>query len=263
MSRRDGQQRYIESLASEITEASGSEVGTVMVFRDVSERVRLHREMIYRATHDALTGALNRDEFERRVQMAVRTTHACGTHYALMYIDLDRFKLVNDAGGHAAGDRLLKQVAGLITRHSRPGDTVARVGGDEFGLLIEQCAADDGMKMAQRICEELDAFRFREGDLYLHVGASIGLVMLDLSWVSAENILRAADSACYAAKAAGRNRVHLYTATDELIESQHEDMQWARRLEMALDNLSSHCCGSKSAHSSRARTLYMARCCCD
>jgi diguanylate cyclase (GGDEF)-like protein len=232
---RDGQEYSIERLASPLRDISGQVIGAVVVFRDVSERVRMHREMLYRATHDTLTGILNRDEFERRLQDAVAASQRTGARYALMYIDLDQFKVVNDAGGHAAGDRLLKQVVGLIGRVIRRGDTFARLGGDEFGLLVKQDGGCDSHGIAQRICREIDAFRFRDSNLNLHIGASIGLVLLDERWVTAASALQAADSACYAAKAAGRNRVHTYVATDEVIESHRGDMQWVRRLETALD----------------------------
>jgi diguanylate cyclase (GGDEF)-like protein/PAS domain S-box-containing protein len=232
---RDGQEYSIERLASPLRDISGQVIGAVVVFRDVSERVRMHREMLYRATHDTLTGMLNRDEFERRLQDAVAASQRTGARHALMYIDLDQFKVVNDAGGHAAGDRLLKQVVGLIGRVIRRGDTFARLGGDEFGLLVKQDGGCDPHSIAQRICREIDAFRFRDGNLNLHIGASIGLVLLDDRWVTAASGLQAADSACYAAKAAGRNRVHTYVATDEVIESHRGDMQWVRRLEAALD----------------------------
>ncbi|HTI17040.1 MAG TPA: EAL domain-containing protein [Trinickia sp.] len=232
---RDGQEYCIECCVAPIKDTSGVAMGAVLVFRDVSERVRLHREVLHRATHDALTGILNRDEFERRLHAAVHNAGVSGGRYALLYIDLDRFKLVNDAGGHAAGDRLLRQTVGLIGRFVLEGETFARLGGDEFGLLLEQRRAKDAQRIAEQICQELDAFRFCEGGRHLHIGASIGLILFDHCWNTAASVLQAADSACYAAKAAGRNRAHIYTASDEVIESHRGDMQWARRLEEALD----------------------------
>jgi diguanylate cyclase (GGDEF)-like protein/PAS domain S-box-containing protein len=231
----DGQEYFIEHSAAPIRSAVGETLGVVLVFRDVSEQRRLNHEMNYRATHDTLTGLFNRDEFERRLQLALASAHLGEAEYALMYIDLDQFKLVNDAGGHAAGDRLLKQVAGVIGRLVRKSDTFARLGGDEFGLIIEHCSIEAAQRVAQQICREVDAFRFQLGIHRLHIGASIGLVPVDKRWPTTANLLRAADSACYAAKAAGRNRVHTYFAADAIIESHRSDMQWVRRLEQALD----------------------------
>jgi len=232
---RDCREYHIEDSASPIKDAAGRTVGVVLVFRDVSEQRQLSLEMTYRATHDELTGLLNRSEFEGRLESTLIAAHKGKERYVLMYIDLDRFKLVNDAGGHAIGDRLLKQVASLIKRIARRRDVFARLGGDEFGLIVEHCSIEAAQGIAQKICEEIDAFRFQHGDQFLHIGASIGLVQVDERWPTVASLLRAADSACYAAKEAGRNRVYAYFAADEMIESHQQDMQWVRRLEHALD----------------------------
>jgi len=233
---RDCREYCVENSAAPIKDAAGRTLGAVLVFRDVSAQRQLIREMTYRATHDILTGLFNRDEFERRLQIGLTAAHNGEAEYALMYIDLDQFKLVNDAGGHAAGDQLLKQVVGLIGKLVRKGDAFARLGGDEFGLILQQCSIETAKGVAQKICRAIDAFRFQHGNQRLHIGASIGLVPVDTRWPTTASILQAADSACYAAKQAGRNRVHTYFAADEVIESHREDMQWVRRLEQALDN---------------------------
>jgi len=232
---RDCREYHIEDSAAPIKDAAGQTVGAVLVFRDVSEQRQLSLEMTYRATHDELTGLLNRSEFERRLEFTLAAAHKAKDRYVLMYIDLDRFKLVNDAGGHAVGDSLLKQIASLIKRIARRHDIFARLGGDEFGLIVEHCSIEAAQSIAQKICEEVDAFRFQHGGQFLHVGASIGVVQVDERWPTVASLLRAADSACYAAKEAGRNRVYAYFAADEMIESHQKDMQWARRLEHALD----------------------------
>ncbi len=232
---RDCHEYFIEHSAAPIQDHDGETLGSVLVFRDVSEQRRLNREMTYRATHDALTGLINRDEFERRLQLALVSAHKGMAQYALMYVDLDQFKLVNDAGGHAAGDRLLKQIVGIIGRVVRKDDTFARLGGDEFGLIVAHCSIQKAQDLAQQICREVDAFRFQLGIHRLHIGASIGLVPVDQRWPTTAPLLRAADSACYAAKVAGRNRVHTYFADDAVIESHRSDMQWVRRIEEALD----------------------------
>jgi len=237
---RSGVRYSVEDRAAPIQDALGQTVGAVLVFRDVSEQRRLNQEMQYRATHDMLTGLYNREEFERRLQHALiqaqTATSAEKYQAVLMYIDLDQFKLVNDAGGHAAGDQLLKQVVGIVNRFVDGHATFARLGGDEFGMLLEHCSLERGREQAQAICDAIDIFRFQYGHHYLRVGASIGLVSVDKHWPTTMNLLRAADSACYAAKEAGRNRVHTYFADDRVIELHHADMQWVRRLERALDD---------------------------
>jgi diguanylate cyclase (GGDEF)-like protein/PAS domain S-box-containing protein len=233
---RDCREYCVEDSAAPIKNAAGQTLGVVLVFRDVSQQRQLIQEMTYRATHDMLTGLFNRDEFERRLQLALTSAHKGEAEYALMHIDLDQFKLVNDAGGHAAGDQLLKQVVGLIKKLVRKRDTFARLGGDEFGLVIKHCSIEAAQGIAQKICHAVDAFRFQHDNQRLHIGASIGLVPVDTRWSTTASISQAADSACYAAKQAGRNRVHTYFAADEVIESHREDMQWVRRLEQALDN---------------------------
>jgi diguanylate cyclase (GGDEF)-like protein/PAS domain S-box-containing protein len=230
-----GHQYYVEGMAAPIKHAMGQTLGVVLVFRDVSEQRRLTHEMKYRATHDTLTGLLNRDEFARRLRLALTSAHQGEAEYALLYVDLDQFKLINDAAGHAAGDQLLKQVVGMIRRFVRTSDAFARLGGDEFGLILEHCSVEAAQDVAQSICQGIDAVRFQHGNQRFRVGASIGLVPVDARWPTATNILQAADSACYAAKAAGRNRVHTYFAADETIEAHREAMQWIHRLEQALD----------------------------
>jgi diguanylate cyclase (GGDEF)-like protein len=201
----------------------------------VSEQHRLSDEMSYRATHDALTGLYNRDEFERRLQKTLMAAQSDRTAHTLMYMDLDQFKLVNDAGGHAAGDRLLKHVADVVHELLQASDTFARLGGDEFGLIVSRRTLGQAQSIAHTICQTIDTFRFQHGNHRLHIGASIGLVPLDSRWPTAAALMQAADSACYAAKEAGRNRVHTYVEADQMIEARREDMQWVRRLEQALD----------------------------
>ncbi|WP_322067160.1 EAL domain-containing protein [Burkholderia ubonensis] len=232
---RNGHDYHVENSAAPIKDATGATLGVVLVFRDVSEQYRISREMTYRATHDKLTNLLNRDEFDRRLQLTLESVLNAQVEHALMFIDLDQFKLVNDAAGHAAGDRLLKQVAEMIQKLIRKHDTFARLGGDEFGLILEHCSIDAAISIAQKICQNIDAFRFQHGTKRFHVGASIGLVPVDQRWTNTANILQAADSACHAAKVAGRNRVHTYFSDDQKIVAHREDMQWVRRIEQALD----------------------------
>ena len=232
---RNGESYGIEESASPIRTEAGEILGAILVFHDVSEQRRLSGEMSWRATHDALTGLVNRAEFEARLTRLLHKSREDDGAHALLYIDLDQFKLVNDACGHAVGDQLLQQMARLLTDAVRNRDTVARLGGDEFAIIMEHCTADQAQRVAQKICDRMDDFRFIHEERRFRIGTSIGLVPVDKRWTSASAIQQAADTACYAAKEAGRNRVHAWFDTDVAMRERHFEMQWTTRIEQALD----------------------------
>lgn len=225
----------IQDSAAPILNSEGEMLGVVLVFHDVSEQRRLSGEMTYRATHDALTGLVNRAEFETRMLRTLRHAQENDSYHALMYIDLDQFKLVNDACGHAIGDQLLQQVSKLLADAIRARDTLARLGGDEFAIILEHCTMDQASRVAQKICDRMDAFRFVHEDRRFRIGASIGLVPVDKRWTSTSAIQQAADTSCYAAKEAGRNRVHAWFDTDAAMRARNHEIQWTSRIESALD----------------------------
>ena len=233
---RDGREYGIEDSAAPIRSNAGDVLGVVLVFHDVSEQRRLSGEMTYRATHDALTGLVNRAEFESRLQRLLQKSHDEHSEHSLLYIDLDRFKLVNDACGHAVGDQLLQQVSKLLTEAIRARDTVARLGGDEFAIILEHCAPAQAQGVAQKICDRMEVFRFMHEERRFRIGTSIGLVPVDRRWRDTAAIQQAADTSCYAAKEAGRNRVHVWFDTDEAMQARHLEMQWTSRIERALDD---------------------------
>lgn len=233
---RDGTEYGIEDSASPIRNKEGKILGVVLVFHDVTEARRLSGEMSYRATHDALTGLFNRAEFEARLRKLLQEAHNDQSEHALMYIDLDQFKLVNDACGHAVGDQLLQQVSKLLGDAIRTRDTLARLGGDEFAIILEKCSAEQAQRVAQQICDRMEEFRFLHDERRFRIGTSIGLVPVDNRWTSTEAILQAADTSCYAAKEAGRNRVHAWFDTDHAMRTRHGEMQWTSRIEQALDD---------------------------
>lgn len=232
---REGHEYGIEDSAAPIRNERGDLLGVVLVFHDVTEQRRLSGEMSYRATHDALTGLVNRSEFESRLSRLLHKAHEERSEHALLYIDLDQFKLVNDACGHSVGDQLLQQVSKLLGDAVRSRDTLARLGGDEFAVILEHCTAEQAKRVAQQICERMDDFRFIHDGRRFRIGASIGLVPVDDRWGNAAAVMQAADTSCYAAKEAGRNRVHAWFDTDQAMRARHGEMQWATRLEQALD----------------------------
>jgi diguanylate cyclase (GGDEF)-like protein/PAS domain S-box-containing protein len=232
---RSGVEYGIEDSASPIRAADGAILGSVLVFHDVTEQRRISGEMTYRATHDALTGLVNRAEFESRLKRVLEVAHQRDSQHALFYIDLDQFKLVNDACGHSVGDQLLQQISKLLTEIVRSRDTLARLGGDEFAVILEHCEVEQAQRVAQAICDRMDDFRFIHDERRFRIGASIGLVPIDSRWATTSAAMQAADASCYAAKEAGRNRVHVWFDSDAAMRTRHGQTQWATRLEQALD----------------------------
>jgi diguanylate cyclase (GGDEF)-like protein/PAS domain S-box-containing protein len=233
---RDGSEYGIEDSAAPIRDEDGKVLGVVLIFHDVTEQRRMGHEMSFRATHDELTGLYNRAEFDKRLsRVLAEAQQDDNTHHALMYIDLDQFKLVNDACGHSVGDQLLCKVTAMLQACVRSRDILARLGGDEFGVILEHCTVDQAHRVAQDICDRMEDFRFVHEGRRFRIGTSIGLVPLDKRWTNTASLMQAADSACYAAKEAGRNRVHAWYDTDQALRMRHGEMQWASRLEQALD----------------------------
>ncbi|MEF7617151.1 EAL domain-containing protein [Aquincola sp. MAHUQ-54] len=230
-----GAEYGVEASAAPIRRDGGEVLGVVLVFRDVTQQRRLTREMSHRAKHDDLTGLVNRTEFEARLRGVLDTARQHRSDHALMYIDLDQFKLVNDACGHAVGDQLLRQLTTVLQGCVRNRDTLARLGGDEFGVILEHCTAAQAQRVAQTICDRMEGFRFVHEGRKFRVGTSIGLVPVDWRWPHTGALLQAADSACYAAKEAGRNRVHAWVESDQTLQLRRGEMQWASRIEQALD----------------------------
>jgi diguanylate cyclase (GGDEF)-like protein/PAS domain S-box-containing protein len=233
---REGDEYGIEDSAAPIRNEAGELLGVVLVFHDVTEQRRLSGEMSYRASHDALTGLINRAEFEARLRRTLNKAHEERSQHALMYIDLDQFKLVNDACGHSVGDQLPQQVAKLMGEVVRARDTLARLGGDEFAVILEHCTTEQAQRVAQQICDRMDDFRFVHDGRRFRIGTSIGLVPVDTRWANTAAVMQAADTSCYAAKEAGRNRVHAWFDTDLAMRARHGEMQWATRLEQAIDD---------------------------
>ncbi len=233
--RKDGNELYVESTAAPIRDGAGQVSGGVLVFHDVSESRELNRRLSYHASHDLLTGLVNRREFENRLERALKSAKAREASYALCYLDLDQFKIINDSCGHGAGDALLGQVGALLKAKVRWRDTLSRLGGDEFGILLESCSLDDAMRTAETLREAVRNFRFTWEDRAFRLGASIGVVPITADNEDVASILSAADSACQAAKEAGRNRVHSFAENDIELMRRRREMQWAARINAALE----------------------------
>jgi len=234
--RRDGNELYIESTASPIRDGKGDVTGGVLVFHDVSESRELNRRLSYHASHDILTGLVNRSEFETRLERALKSAKAREASYALCYLDLDQFKIVNDSCGHSAGDALVGQLGALLKSKIRWRDTLARLGGDEFGVLLESCSLEEALKTAEVLRVAISEFKFMWDDRNFRLGVSIGVVPITADNEDVAALLIAADSACAAAKEAGRNRIHSYRENDIDLMRRRREMQWAARINNALED---------------------------
>jgi diguanylate cyclase (GGDEF)-like protein/PAS domain S-box-containing protein len=223
-----------ELTASPIRAPDGEVAGCVVIFHDVSELRGIAREMSYQATHDALTGLVNRTELERRLQAALDSARGEGVGHVVAYLDLDRFKIVNDSCGHIAGDNLLREIAALLKEKVRDSDTVARVGGDEFAMLLAGCPLDKARQIADDVCRSVEDYHFAWHDRVFDIGVSIGLIEVAQESGTAESVLSSADSACYVAKQQGRGRTHVYSARDEILARERGEIQWLQRLQRAL-----------------------------
>lgn len=231
----DGEHEHsVELTASPVRGPSNSISGTVVVIHDVSELRGLTRKMSYQATHDPLTGLINRREFERRLDEAMDSAHAEEAVHMLFYMDLDRFKAVNDSCGHLAGDNMLREVAALIKDKVRDSDFVGRLGGDEFGAILIGCPIEKARQIAIDICNAIAGYRFVWKDKIFNIGISIGLVEISHASGTLQDVMSAADSACYMAKQQGRGQVHVYSSRDEVVARERGDIQWLRQLQTAL-----------------------------
>ncbi|MCP4655629.1 MAG: EAL domain-containing protein [bacterium] len=235
LERRDGQRFALEGHAAAIRDRAQRTIGMVLVLRDVSEQ-RLTSLRLTRAAHyDGLTGLLNRETFDRHLRTALEWSRGGGASHVLCYMDLDQFRVINDTCGHAAGDLLLQWISSLIRERVRDGDVLARLGGDEIGLLLAECPMEVGERIAEDIHREIQAFRFVWRDRSFTVGISIGLVCVNCDFKELADLLGAAEHACYLAKQKGRRRSWVYQQDDAEIRRHHGQMNWLLEIQRALD----------------------------
>jgi diguanylate cyclase (GGDEF)-like protein/PAS domain S-box-containing protein len=230
---RNHERLAIDCSAAPIRDSHGTIVGAVLSFRDVTKQRQLAEQLSHQATHDKLTGLVNRHEFERRLQQTMASAATQNPH-ALLYLDLDQFKVVNDTCGHSAGDELLRQISALFHAKLRSRDTLARLGGDEFGIILQHCPVNEAHRVAQALRGVVQNFRFACQDRSFSLSVSIGLVPIVSSGETLESAMSAADSACYTAKDRGRDRVHVYQLDDSEVARRDSEMRWMPRIQQAL-----------------------------
>jgi diguanylate cyclase (GGDEF)-like protein/PAS domain S-box-containing protein len=232
--RPDGTAIAVEECSAPINDRLGAVSGGVVILRDVSVTREYVRRRSWEATHDALTGLLNRREFESRVQLALLDARNSGRCHVVCYLDLDRFKVVNDACGHAAGDELLIQLTQLMQARVRDTDTSARLGGDEFGILLEGCDKKRGQLIAADILAAVNDCNFSWESKFFSVGVSIGLTEFNAEHASVGEIIGEADCACYWAKEQGKNRVVVFVASDMALAARRSETTWVGRINDAF-----------------------------
>jgi diguanylate cyclase (GGDEF)-like protein len=233
---REGAPIAIDRSIAPIRERSGRIVGAVIVFHDMRRERQYAARLTHLASHDALTGLLNRREFEQRLLAALEEAREGDVNTAVLYLDLDQFKVVNDTCGHAAGDDLMRRIGALIRGRLGHEAVVARLGGDEFGVLLENFSLEHATQIAEDLRQTINDFRFSWMGMPFTVGTSIGVVSIAEGAFTLEEVLRAADAACYMAKEKGRNRVNVYRADDSEVSSRQGEMEWVARIRRALDD---------------------------
>ncbi len=232
-----GKEITIESEANPIFDHDNKINGAVIVFRDVSEAKTLQQNLVYQASHDSLTGLFNRAEFEKKLDEIVQGPAAENHQNHLLFIDLDRFKIVNDSCGHLAGDKVLRELSALMKSLIRQSDIIARIGGDEFGVILHNCPFDKAFDVAEKLRKKVAEFRFFSNEKSFSFGASIGLINLEDHIYDADaGVLSLADKACMAAKNAGRNRVHVFKSTDAHVAEHQNQTLWVNRITDALEH---------------------------
>ena len=233
--KQDGHNIYIEPNAAPISDHAGHTSGIVFVFHDVSQTHELTRQLSHQATHDVLTGLFNRRDFEIKVKQAIRDAEVADKEHSLLYMDLDQFKVINDTCGHIAGDELLKQYTAKLSDLVRHGDSLARVGGDEFGLLLQDCSSQQALLVANKIQDMTRHFRFSWDGKTFGIGISIGMVGINHQSGSVIEVISRVDAACYMAKEAGRSRIYVHDEKDLELLARHGQMEWTPRITKALE----------------------------
>ncbi len=232
--RPDGSTVRLESTGKPVFDLNGRFCGYRGSTRDITDAHVLSEELTYQATHDALTGLLNRRAFEERLNHVLESARGGDSEHVMCYLDLDQFKVINDTCGHDAGDELLRQLCVQLKAKVRKRDTLARLGGDEFGVLMEHCALDQADRVADALRQTITDFRFAWEGREFRIGASIGMAAINASCENIAAVMSAADAACYVAKDQGRNRVHISRENDAELSRRYTEMEWVARINAAL-----------------------------
>ncbi len=233
-SRADGSSRWLRWTASMIDSDTGGNERVFAIVEDVSESRHLAGEMLYQASHDAMTGLVNRREIEKRLGQSIEVTQRSGGEHAFLFLDIDQFKLINDTCGHVAGDQLLRQIAGVLMLHMRSNDWIGRLGGDEFAIFLDGSGLDEALHIAERLRRALSASSFPWEGRRFNVSCSIGIAQVSGDQIDVGEVLRAADRACYQAKEDGRNCTRVYRESDQTMSRRRDDLAWVAEIRQAI-----------------------------
>ncbi|MFI0412756.1 MAG: EAL domain-containing protein [Candidatus Thiodiazotropha sp.] len=232
---REGPSLSVQQSITRLKDEAGNLESIVLVLKDTSQSRKLAAQLSWQSSHDPVTRLYNRTEFDRQLTSLLERPAVEECVHCLLYLDIDRFKIVNDNCGHAAGDELLRQLASLIKRSIRNSDLLARLGGDEFGILLSQCSVEAAERIADSIRLSIQGFRFVYGDKSFSQSVSIGMVPIDNQSNNLEQILSLADSACFSAKEEGRNKIHIYDPLGSSAARRHGEAKWVTHIRSALD----------------------------
>jgi diguanylate cyclase (GGDEF)-like protein/PAS domain S-box-containing protein len=243
LERHDGENLSVQYSASPILVETGSALGVILVIHDVTEARQMEEKISFQATHDALTGLINRTEFERRLHYATESSRRAQENHVLCYIDIDQLKIINDTCSHESGDDLIREITSLIQGCMRESDVLARLAGDEFGVLLKNCATGGAVELVEKMLSAIRELRFTRCNRVFEVTASIGVTAIDSDAGSEAEVMIEADLACHAAKDAGGDRLHMYHSSDQDLARRHNEMQWVSKLTQAIesDNLVLYC----------------------
>jgi len=232
---RNGRECPIRYSQAPIRDRQGRALGKIVVFHDISQIRAMAQQLLWQASHDALTGLVNRREFERRLTELIDTARLHKREHALMFMDMDNFKAVNDTCGHTAGDEFLRQITSVMLSRMRGSDTLARLGGDEFAALLDSCPFDQALRIANAMRETVRDFRFVWEDKTFSVGVSIGLVPINADSGNLNRVMSLADACCYEAKKKGRDRVQVYRPEDDASAGKPAELQVVSQINQAFE----------------------------
>ena len=236
LERHDGELFSVQYSASPILVETGSALGMILVIHDVTEARQMEEKISFQATHDALTGLINRTEFERRLNYAIESSACAHENHVLCHIDIDQLKIINDTCSHESGDGLIREVAGQIQGCMRESDIFARLAGDEFGVLLKNCSPGGAVELVEEMLSVIRELRFSRCNRVFEVTASIGVTAIDSNASSGGEVMIEADLACHAAKDAGGDRLHIYHSSDQSLARRHSEMQWVSKLTEAIES---------------------------
>ena len=235
LTKKDGTKYEVEHTIAPIIDHDKSILGAVIILRDVTEVRTMEKRLSYQASHDALTGLINRREFEVRLKQTIRNAIAEDLTHSICFLDLDKFKIINDTSGHAAGDEFLKQVSKSIQSLLRQTDVLARLGGDEFAIILDSCSIHQAKIICNQIIKKIKDTRFNWGKNSFEAGASIGIVPITKLTASVSEVMSSVDAACYEAKDKGRNRIQVFEPNDAEFVKHQLETSWIQKIKTAID----------------------------